>query len=285
MESRELWRRMVGHPMSGWRVAEDVALPVSLAPGRLLWCGIGGSLLPADALIHALAGASLRHRWQPLASPECNGLRLEPEDQLVFASKSGRTLELWTWIGRLRAQTGWGRWRQAPIAITQDDENPLAQLARAEGWTLLPIPEQVGGRYSAFTAIGALPLRWAGLDPGRFLAGARDVVAQTQEERGIWGERVWEMARAFSNGFLRGTEIEFGKYIKSHTFVSAKLRPDPEALKRPGLYLQHRFGGLRGYSLETSFEPRFLLREPSLALQTPSTTTVFGLFLIREWRF
>jgi len=57
------------------------------------------------------------------------------------------------------------------------------------------------------------------------------------------------------------------------------------ALKRPGIYLQHRFGGLHGYRLETSFEPRFVLREPSLALQQPTTTIVFGLFLIREWRF
>lgn len=197
---------MVGHPMSGWRVAEDAALPPALAPGRLLWCGIGGSLLPADALIHALAGASLRHRWLPLASPEPNGLHLEPEDQLVFASKSGRTLELWTWIGRLRAQGGWGRWRQAPIAITQDDQNPLAQLARAEGWSLLPIPERVGGRYSAFTAIGTLPLRWAGLDPARFLAGAREVVEQVERGQGVWGTRVWDMVRAFHAGFLLGRD-------------------------------------------------------------------------------
>ncbi|WP_306590882.1 hypothetical protein [Geothrix sp. 21YS21S-4] len=197
---------MVSHPMSGWRAVQDMDLPPSLGPGRLLWCGIGGSLLPADALIQALAGASLRHRWQPLASPEPNGLRLEPEDQLVFASKSGRTLELWTWIGRLRAQAAWGKGRHAPIAITQDDANPLAQLARAEGWRILPILEQVGGRYSAFTAIGTLPLHWAGLDASRFLAGAREVVAQTEAQRGPWGARVWEMVRAFRAGFLRGTD-------------------------------------------------------------------------------
>jgi translocation and assembly module TamB len=86
-------------------------------------------------------------------------------------------------------------------------------------------------------------------------------------------------------GFLRGTELAFGKYVKSHTFIGAQIRPDPEALKRPGLYLQHRFGGLKGYRLETSFEPRYILREPSLAPQEPSTTSVLGLFLIREWRF
>ena len=85
--------------------------------------------------------------------------------------------------------------------------------------------------------------------------------------------------------FLRATEVEFGKYIKTHTFVSVQGRPDPEALKRPGLRLEHRFGGLRGYRLETSFEPRFLLKEPTLAPRNPSTTSVLGLFLIREWRF
>ncbi|MEO8193882.1 MAG: translocation/assembly module TamB domain-containing protein [Gemmatimonadales bacterium] len=85
--------------------------------------------------------------------------------------------------------------------------------------------------------------------------------------------------------FLRGTEIEFGKYYKSHTFYAFQVRPDPAALRRPGLLLQHRFGGLRGYSLETSFQPRYLLRDPTLDLQTPTTTSVFSLFLIRNWRF
>ncbi|HEX2722869.1 MAG TPA: translocation/assembly module TamB domain-containing protein, partial [Gemmatimonadaceae bacterium] len=45
--------------------------------------------------------------------------------------------------------------------------------------------------------------------------------------------------------FLRATEVEFGKYIKSHTFAAVQLRPDPAALQRPGLLLEHRFGGLR----------------------------------------
>lgn len=85
--------------------------------------------------------------------------------------------------------------------------------------------------------------------------------------------------------FLRGTEIEAGKYIKSHTFVALQVRPDPAALQRPGIVVQHRYGGLKGYSLETSLQPRYLLKEPTLDLQAPSTTSVFSLFLIRNWRF
>ncbi len=85
--------------------------------------------------------------------------------------------------------------------------------------------------------------------------------------------------------FLKGTEIEFGKYIKSHTFVATKTRLDPGSLNRPEFQLQHRFGGNSGYSLEAGLETRYLLHEPTLAPQTVGTTSAFGLFLVRNWRF
>jgi translocation and assembly module TamB len=85
--------------------------------------------------------------------------------------------------------------------------------------------------------------------------------------------------------FLKGTEVEFGKYIKSHTFIATKTRLDPGSLNRPGFQLQHRFGGNRGYSLEASLETRYLLHEPTLAPQTVGTTSALGIFLVRNWRF
>ena len=85
--------------------------------------------------------------------------------------------------------------------------------------------------------------------------------------------------------FLRATEIEFGKYIRSHSFVAVTVRPDPAALQRPGFLVQHRFGGLKGYSYELTFQPRYLLREPTLELREPNTTSVFSLFFIRNWRY
>ncbi|HUQ20694.1 MAG TPA: translocation/assembly module TamB domain-containing protein, partial [Gemmatimonadaceae bacterium] len=169
-----------------------------------------------------------------------------------------------------------------------------------------PIPQSDLLSYLAFgrSSSSLLQLEAAGVGSGNNLIGAGAALA-TQQLAGvalgvIADQAAGEAARSIGadvfnitpadvqtdvGGFLRGTEIEFGKYIKSHTFLGIQVRPDPEALKRPGLYLQHRFGGLRGYRLETSFEPRYLLREPSLALQQPTTTSVFGLFLIREWRF
>ena len=86
--------------------------------------------------------------------------------------------------------------------------------------------------------------------------------------------------------FLRGTQFEFGKYIKSHTFVAVKSPFDPKALMRPGIQVVHRFGGLRGYRLETGVDTRYILRDPTLARdQNIATTSAFGAFLIREWRF
>ena len=169
-----------------------------------------------------------------------------------------------------------------------------------------PIPQSDLLSYLAFgrSSSSLLQLEAAGVGSSNNLIGAGAALA-TQQLAGVAlgvmaDQAAGEAARSFGadvfnitpadvqtdvGGFLRGTEIEFGKYIKSHTFVGLQVRPDPQALKRPGVYLQHRFGGLRGYRLETSFEPRFLLREPTLALQEPVTTSVVGLFLIREWRF
>lgn len=200
----QLWTALTQHPLSGWMRPDRVPEVDMKGASRLLWCGIGGSWLPSEALVAALGGPDLR--WVPLVSPEPLPLDLRTDDQLVFASKSGRTLELWTWIGRLRKLPGWGEWRKAPIVITQDDGNPLAAWAHREGFQLLPFPLDVGGRFSAFTAIGTLPLRWMGCDVDAYLAGAREVLTQAERGEGEWGSRVWETVRAFHQGFLSGVD-------------------------------------------------------------------------------
>jgi glucose-6-phosphate isomerase len=202
MNQTALMQALEAHPMGGWRRPQDPPLP-DVAPGaRLLWCGIGGSLLPSETLVRAF-GEPSPGAWVPLASPEPRPLELKPSDQLVFASKSGKTLELWTWIARLRAQAAWSRLEAPPIVISQDDANPLAAYARTQGWKILPIPLDVGGRYSAFTPIGTLPLKWMGRDPGAFLRGSREAVAAAAEP-GPWHDRIWSMVETLHQGYLDG---------------------------------------------------------------------------------
>ncbi|HZK78720.1 MAG TPA: translocation/assembly module TamB domain-containing protein [Gemmatimonadaceae bacterium] len=160
--------------------------------------------------------------------------------------------------------------------------------------------------YLAFgrSSSSLLQLEGSGLGGSNNLVGASAALASKQLAAvalGVFADQVsGEAARALGadvlniapadvqtdvGNFLRGTQIEYGKYIKSHTFVSVTARPDPAALRRPGVLLQHRFGGLKGYSLATSFQPRYLLKEPTLDLQAPTTTSVLSLFLIRSWRY
>jgi translocation and assembly module TamB len=96
--------------------------------------------------------------------------------------------------------------------------------------------------------------------------------------------------------FVLSTELEAGKYINPNTFVafegSASFLQKSDCPKAPpGLRLEHRTS--RGYRIETSFEPRFLLKPPTLAQSSVARcsnnqiagTSAFGLFVFREWRF
>jgi hypothetical protein len=64
-------------------------------------------------------------------------------------------------------------------------------------------------------------------------------------------------------GFLRATQVEFGKCIESQTFLQAHTRLDPASLGRLDPQYQHRFGGDRGYSLSATVATRYLLNQPS----------------------
>ena len=97
MDIQPLWQAVVNHPMGGWRRVAEPALPALDPAKRLLWCGIGGSMLPSETLIRAFGNDRAFSNWVPLASPEpAPEFRLQAGDQLVLASKSGKTLELWT---------------------------------------------------------------------------------------------------------------------------------------------------------------------------------------------
>jgi translocation and assembly module TamB len=89
-----------------------------------------------------------------------------------------------------------------------------------------------------------------------------------------------------AGGFLKGTQVEFGKYVQARTFLGLQFRLDPASLIRPGLSLNTRLSEKKGYQINATFEPRYLPEQPTLSEdQTVSTTSVFGLFFVREWRY
>ena len=87
---------------------------------------------------------------------------------------------------------------------------------------------------------------------------------------------------------LKGTQIEFGKYFNRQLFVGLQATPafyesNPPI---PGFRVEYRFSRLPGFSIESAWQPRFFLPEPSLAPQeNVEAKNALGLFLVRRWRF
>ncbi len=155
----------------------------------LVIVGIGGSLLGAQAVHAALDGI------EPLA----RGAR---KLKLVFAgdatdpravrdvldgvdwkraavnviSKSGDTIEpmaVFTLLrDRLIKAVGRKKASERVIATTDVSKGTLRAIADREGYAALPVPGNVGGRFSVFTEVGAFPLLAGGINVEELWKGA-----------------------------------------------------------------------------------------------------------------
>ncbi|MGQ9689224.1 MAG: glucose-6-phosphate isomerase [Desulfobaccales bacterium] len=189
---------------------EIVATIRRLAKPLLEWCwefivlGIGGSALGARALHQALCHP--QHNLLPMGRRRHHlGLwildNIEPDylygmlDALNLKrvavnviSKSGATAETlaqFLFLYRLLAGRlgGEDRLKERLIITTDPEKGPLRQLIRQKGFKSLPVPPQVGGRYSVLTAVGLLPAHLAGIDIEELLAGARFMDQRLKDSR------------------------------------------------------------------------------------------------------
>lgn len=155
--------------------------------------GVGGSYLGARAVIELLSHAfynSLPKQKRKFPKIVFAGHHLsgsymadlldilEDEDfSLNVISKSGTTLE--TSIAfRILKKHMEERYDkdelQKRIFITTDRINgPLKQIATEEGFTSFTIPDNIGGRYSVFTAVGLLPIAVSGISIDDLIEGAK----------------------------------------------------------------------------------------------------------------
>lgn len=171
-------------------VLELVAgLPAGLTDAIVL--GIGGSSLGAravcDALLDPIPSAvhsGLRVHFPDNSDPHRFGrliARLDPARTLVIVvSKSGGTLEtaaqMHIAIEWLERNLGGASARDRVVAVTDPERGALRAFAEEKKFRTLPIPSNVGGRFSVLTAAGLLPVALAGLDVRDLLEGARDMM-------------------------------------------------------------------------------------------------------------
>lgn len=149
--------------------------------------GIGGSYLTPKAVIDSFYGDFYQDYND---NPEfffC-GCDLSPDKlidiinqlalgdwSIIYISKSGGTMEpalafrtLWAALYSKYGEEANSR----VYAVTDKAKGTLKSLADEHGWESFVIPDNIGGRYSGFTACGLLPLAVAGIKTDRLLQGA-----------------------------------------------------------------------------------------------------------------
>jgi len=150
---------------------------------RLLVVGIGGSAMGLRALADGLACADQRRRLLILDHLDVSRLEeaIEGVDAakigLIAISRSGGTIEVLAWLREVLGRIDPG----VAAAVTARPDAALGRLAAERGWPTLPIPADVGGRFSVLTPCGLLPAAALGIDVEALLAGARDAELQAAE--------------------------------------------------------------------------------------------------------
>lgn len=153
--------------------------------------GIGGSYLGSKAVITALTSTFFNEetdRKAPkiyFAGENISGKYMKDLIELVkdqdicvnVISKSGTTTEpaiaFRFFKELLEKKYGKDGAKDRIFATTDKERGALKFLADQEGYETFVIPDDVGGRYSVYSAVGLLPIAVAGIDIDAFMDGAK----------------------------------------------------------------------------------------------------------------
>lgn len=202
---------------------------------NLVVLGIGGSSLGARAIFNALC-----HPYHNLLpADKRKGVRvffcdnIDPDSfkplletinlkKTVFniITKSGETAETiaqFLVIKKMLEKTIGKKYRGHIVITTDPSKGGLRKIANQEGFRTLPVPQNVGGRYSVFSAVGLFPSAMADVDIKKLLAGARkmDEIADTSD--------IWKNP-AYMSAIMQYLAYQKGKNISVIMPYSSALR-------------------------------------------------------------
>lgn len=89
----------------------------------------------------------------------------------LFISKSGSTIETLVSLQLLHERLPRG-WEKRALVISEPKTNPLTTWAKDHQVPVIPMPVDVGGRFSILTSVGMGPIIYLQQNPARFLKGA-----------------------------------------------------------------------------------------------------------------
>ncbi len=162
------------------RIEEKARLIRSQADAFVV-IGVGGSNNAARAVIDALCPLSdieIIYAGNSTAPSAISDVLRRIEGKSVFIdiiAKNFETLEPGAAFRVLRGELyrRFGDDAAKRIIATGTRGSRLHRLCTEYGWDFYDFPETVGGRYTAFTAVGLLPMAVAGVDIRALLAGGR----------------------------------------------------------------------------------------------------------------
>ncbi len=245
------WRNVLARSEAGftricegdhdWQALKDRAKLVSL-PEQVLVVGIGGSSLGTQVIYEAFRHKSVCNITF-LESPDphtWNGLLARSawhKTHLVIVSKSGNTLETLALTEKLAAQVPELFQAERVTVITSPGEGPLQKWAQQRGFSILWIPNDVGGRFSVLTAVGMFPAALMGLEPERFRRGAQWALTQIDKvsmlsaaildswQRQCWTTQMWtyaERLKVFGEWWTQLWSESLGKKLSRNGEIAAR---------------------------------------------------------------
>ncbi len=145
----------------------------------LVVIGLGGSSLGTKAISAALCPGQTRLHFLDNVDGQSLDQFLEALDEpeswgWVLCSKSGGTIEVTTLFDYCYL---WLKEKhnisilENTLVVTEEKPSLLFDLAKKEKLPLLPMPKNIGGRFSVFTSVGLFPLSFLELNLNKFYAG------------------------------------------------------------------------------------------------------------------
>ena len=186
--------------------------------------GIGGSYLTPQMIIQSEYGDFYNEIAEKKGLPRIYfaGCDLSPDRlnqiismvsdvnwSIIYVSKSGGTMEpglafhtLWN---KLLEKYGQEADRHV-YTVTDPSRGILKTMSKEHDWESFIIPDEIGGRYSAFTACGLLPIAVAGINTDELLEGAIDAMKDCENLSSFAGKYAeWR----YYNYAVRNNRVEF----------------------------------------------------------------------------
>ncbi len=187
------------------RAVRALAATVRKTCENFVVLGIGGSALGAQCLCRALTHPyhNLLPRKMRKNTPRIFFLdNVDPEQvsglldtmnlrRTLFnvVTKSGTTVEtmatFFLFYNRLKRAVGASRVDRHLVITTDPHKGELHRIARAHRLRTFPIPDNVGGRFSVFSAVGLLPAAVVGINIRALLQGAQAMDKRCRSTR-LW---------------------------------------------------------------------------------------------------